>query len=47
MKSYKMPYIIYADMEFLIKKKMDMQITEKTIQQQKQMSILLVDIQCQ
>ena len=35
MKSDKMPYIIYADIEPLIKKQMDVQITQKIHQQQK------------
>ena len=35
MKSDKMPYIIYADIESLIKKKMDVQIIQKILQQQK------------
>ena len=47
MKSHKMPYIIYADIETLIKKQMDMQIIQKILQQQKFDSIFVVDIQCQ
>ena len=40
-----MPYIIYADIESLIKKKlMDMQIIQKMFQQQKLESIFLKDI---
>ena len=35
MKSDKMPYIIYADMEFLIKRQMDVQTIQKTLQQKK------------
>ena len=35
MKSDKMPYIIYADIESLIKKSMDVQIIQKILQQQK------------
>ena len=46
MKSDKMPYIIYDDMESL-KKQMDVQIIQKTFQQKKQVSIFLPDIQCQ
>ena len=48
MKSDKMPYIIYTDIESLIKKKQtDLPIVQKILQQQKLGSILLVDIQCQ
>ena len=48
MKSDKMPYIIYTDIESLIKKKKkDLPIVQKILQQQKLGSILLVDIQCQ
>ena len=46
MKSDKMPYIIYDDMESL-KKQMDVQIIQKTFQQKKQVSVFLPDIQCQ
>ena len=35
MKLDKMPYIIYVDMESLIKKKMDVKIIQKILQQQK------------
>ena len=35
----KMPYIIYADIKALIKKQMDVQIIQKILQQQKQVSI--------
>ena len=48
MKSDKMLYIFYADIESLIKhKQMDVQIMWKNLQQQKQENIFLVDIQCQ
>ena len=47
MKSEKITYIIYADVEYLIKKYMDLQIIQKILQQQKLESILPVDIQCQ
>ena len=48
-KSDKVPHIIYADIESLINKRdiNDMQIIQKILQQQKQMSIFLADIQCQ
>ena len=45
LKSDKIQYIIYVDIEFLIKKLMDMQIIQKIFQQQKLGSIFLVDIQ--
>ena len=35
MKSDKMPYIIYADIESLLQKQMNVQIIEKIFQQQK------------
>ena len=44
MKLDKMPYIIYVDMESLIKNKMDVKIIQKILQQQKQVSIFLADI---
>ena len=45
MKLDKMPYIIYVDMESLIKKKkMDVKIIQKILQQQKQVSIFLANI---
>ena len=47
MESEKMTYIIYADIESLIKKLMDVQIIQKNLQQQKQVNIFLADIQCQ
>ena len=47
MKSDKMPYIIYADIESLIKKQMNVQIISEILQQQKQMNIFLANIQCQ
>ena len=48
MKSDKMPYIIYADIESLIEKKeMDVQIIQKILQQQKLERIFFADIQCQ
>ena len=47
-KSDKMVYIIYADIDSLIKKKqMDLQIIQKIFQQQKLDSIFLKDIKCQ
>ena len=46
MKSDKMPYIIYADMEFLIKRQMDVQTIQKTLQQKKFVSMFFVGIQC-
>ena len=43
-----MSHFVYADMEYLIKKKeMDEQLIQKILQQQKLGSIFLVDIQCQ
>ena len=48
MESGKIPYIIYADIKSLIKKKqIDVQVIQKIIQQQKLESIFLVNIQCQ
>ena len=47
MESDKMPYIIQAALESLIKKQMDMKIIPKGLQQQKQVSIFLVDFQSQ
>ena len=45
MKLDKMPYIIYVDMESLIKKKkMDVKIIQKILQRQKQVSIFLANI---
>ena len=35
MKSVKMPYIIYTDLKFLVKKKIDVQTSQKNLQQQK------------
>ena len=46
MKSDKMTYIIHADITSL-KQKMDVQIIQKILEQQKFESILLVDVQCQ
>ena len=46
MKSDKVPYSIYADMESLIKK-MDVKIIQKILQQLKLVTIFLVDIQRQ
>ena len=45
-KSDKMPYMIYDDIESLIEK-MDLQIIQKILPQQKLESIFLLDIQCQ
>ena len=47
MKSDNVSWIIYADLENLIKKNMDVQTTSKNLQQQKQVIILLADIQVQ
>ena len=47
MKPDKMPYIIYADLEYFIKKQTDAQTIQKNLQQQKLESIFLVDIQSQ
>ena len=47
MESDKMPYIIQAALESLIKKQMDMKIIPKVLQQQKQVSIFLVNFQSQ
>ena len=47
MKCDKMQYIIYADMECLIKKLMDEQVIQTFLQQKKLESIFIVDIQCQ
>ena len=44
MKSEKVPYIIYADIESLIIK-MDLQVIQRNLQQWKYTSIFLVDIQ--
>ena len=38
--SYKVTYIIYADIESLIKKQMDMQLIQKILQPQKKVSII-------
>ena len=46
MKSEKMPYIIYGDLESLIKKIDRFANNQEILQQQKQVSIFLVDIQC-
>ena len=46
-KSDKMLYITNADIESLIRKLMDVQIIQKILQQQKQVRIFPVDIQCQ
>ena len=47
MKSDKMPYIIYADNESLIKKQITVKIIQENLQQQKQENIFLADIQIQ
>ena len=47
MKSAKMPYIIYEENESLFKKKINIKIIQKTLQQQKQENIFLADIQCE
>ena len=48
MKSYKMPYIIYADIESLIKNIwIDLQRIQKNLQQHIYVSIFLANIQCQ
>ena len=47
MKFDKMPYIIYGDIESLIKKIGGCENNPEKSQQQKQTSIFLVDIQCQ
>ena len=47
MKSDKMPYIIYADTESLIRKPDGHENNSGIVQQQKQVTIFLVDIQCQ
>ena len=44
MKSDKMPFIM---LNLYLKKQVDVPIIQKILQQQKQMSIFLVDIQCQ
>ena len=46
MKSDKMPYIIYADLECLVKKQMDAQMIQNSLQQQKLESIFLAVVQC-
>ena len=46
MKSDTTPYIIYADIESLIKKYRDVPIIQKILQQQKLGSMFIVDIQC-
>ena len=46
MKSDKMPYIIYGDLESLIKKIDRCANNQEILQQQKQVSIFFVDIQC-
>ena len=40
MKSDKMPYIIYADIDSFIKTYMDVQIIQQILQQQKQVNLL-------
>ena len=47
MKPDKMPYIIYADLEYFIKKQTDAQTIQKNLQQQKLEKIFLEDNQCQ
>ena len=47
MKSNKMPYVIYADIESLIRKIDECVNNPKNLQQQNQVSIFLVDIQCE
>ena len=47
MKSDKTPCIIYADLESLIKKLATVKVIQKSFQQQKQVNIFVVDIQCQ
>ena len=47
MKSNKMPYVIYADFESLIRKIDGCVNNPKNLQQQNQVSIFLVDIQCE
>ena len=47
MKPDKMPNIVSAAIESLIKKQINVQIIWDILQQQKQLSIFLVDIQCQ
>ena len=43
-KSDKILYIIYADLGFLIKKEMDVQIIQKILEQQKWKTIFLADM---
>ena len=47
MKSDKIPYIIYGDLESWLRKLMDVQTIWENYQQQKQENIFLADIQCQ
>ena len=47
MKSNKMPYVIYADIESFIRKIDGCVNNPKNLQQQNQVSIFLVDIQCE
>ena len=47
MKPDKMPYIIYADLESLIKKTDGCATLHKNLQQQNQVNVFLADIQCQ
>ena len=47
MKSNKIPYVIYADIESLIRKIDGCVNNPKNLQQQNQVSIFLVDIQCE
>ena len=46
-KSDKMPYIIYPELESLIKEINECANNPKNLQQKKQVNIFLADIQCQ